>query len=204
MEIGSYLYLGLFVLLIILGVGYTMMCCGLSNVQPVENIVSVKLKAIFNNGLSVCGADMTIIARNDQVITFKPVFEDDYGNEASALGSIPVWSVSDEAVATIAVSEDGMQAVVTPTGKKGDCQVNMLVDADPSADEVPLVGTADITVMAGMARVVRLTGVLADKPTDPVETPQEPEVQPQSETPAEPEVATEPVQPEESTTPTQP
>lgn len=138
---------------------------------------SLKLKASFNNGLailSVEGIEMSIVARNDQVITFNPVFEDAHGNQVDVLGSNPAWSLSNQDVATLTVSEDGKQATVTPTGATGTVQLNLLVDADPGEAEEPLVGIADIQIVAGKARIIKLVGLVSDKPTE----------QPEPETPA--------------------
>lgn len=146
----------------------------------------LRLKAFFSNGSaiqSVEGIEMSIVARNDQLITFRPVFEDAFGNAVDVLGSNPVWSLSNQDVAVLTVSEDGKEAVVTPTGATGTVQLNLLVDADPGEAEEPLVGIADIQIVAGKARIIKLTGLVSDKPV--VESPA-----PQPEIPANPEQGT--------------
>lgn len=143
---------------------------------------SLKLKASFLNGSaiqSVQGIEMSIVARNDQVITFNPAFEDGYGNPVDVLGSNPVWSLSNQDVAVLSVSEDGKQATVTPTGATGTVQLNLLVDADPGEAEEPLVGIADIQIVAGKARIIKLVGLVSDKVA--VVSPE-----PEPETPAVP------------------
>lgn len=141
-----------------------------------------RLKMIFNDGLTVEGDAMSTLMRNDQVVTFKPVFRDSFGNEVDMLGSKPVWSLSDDAVGSLAVEEDGMTAVFTPSGLKGSTQVSVLVDADPGIGEEDLVGTADITVLSGKAVMVQLTGILGDKVVAPAEP--EPETPAPTEAPA--------------------
>lgn len=134
-----------------------------------RRIVALSMKV--GDNCFVQGVHMSTVVRSDQVVTFKPVFEDAFGNVADELGSTPVWSVSDESIGTLAVSENGMEAVFTPTGKKGTTQVSLLVDADPSAAEEELIGTADLQVLSGKAVSIKLAGVLSDRPAAPVETP---------------------------------
>ena len=147
---------------------------------------------------------MSIVIRNDQEVSFALAFEDKYGNAVTELGSTPVWSVSDEALATLKVSADGMAAVVVPQGPKGSVLVNVVVDADPDEDYEELLGQAEIAILSGKATVVRMSGVITDKveeePTDP-EVPVEPQ---EPVDPQEPEMPAEPEQPQAPQEPGQP
>lgn len=125
----------------------------------------IQLFCKLSNGLSFTGINMSIIARIDQQVTFSPVFKDAAGNTVSELGSVPSWSLSDDTVATIEVSADGFQAVVTPNGHLGDLEVNMVIDADPDADVEEVVAKATITFKAGKAVFVTLAGTVADVAT---------------------------------------
>ena len=137
-----------------------------------NKVASLSLIASIIDGDTIEGVSMTIVARNDQVVTFKVNFRDSFGNIVDLLGSVPAWSVSDNTLGTLTVSDDGLQAVFTPSGIKGNVQVAVLVDADPSAAEESLVGTADITVLSGKATVVQLEGILSDRqPVTPAPTP---------------------------------
>lgn len=128
---------------------------------------------------------MSIVARNDQEVTFSPVFEDEYGNKVS-LDAKPTWSLSNADVASLKVSEDGLSAVVTPTGLVGTVQLNVLIDADPGQGVEPLVGVADITIVGGKVKTIRLTGVVTDKVAAPAPAPVvEPTPAPTPEAPAE-------------------
>jgi hypothetical protein len=115
---------------------------------------------------------MSIIARNDQTVTFNVKFRDSFGNQVDQLGSVPAWSLSDAVIGALAVSADGLSAVFTPSGIKGNTQVSVLVDVDPGVAEEALVGTADITVLSGKATVVQLEGILADRAPAPTPTPE--------------------------------
>lgn len=117
------------------------------------------------NGLTATGVSMSIIARIDQKIDFSPAFQDAGGNPVAAadLGSVPAWSVSDANIATVSASADGMTATVTPTGKLGTVQVNMVVDADPSEGVEEINGTAEITFKAGKATFVTLSSTVGDQ-----------------------------------------
>ena len=157
---------------------------------PVK-IASVKLVYISPNGERVKGNQMSIVLRNDQQVGFALAFEDKYGNAVSELGSVPAWNVSDEALATLEVSEDGLSATVKPNGPKGSVLLNVVVDADPDEAYEELLGQAEIAILAGKATVVRLSGVITDQVAAPAPAPVEPE------DPAEPEVPTEPETPAE-------
>ena len=144
---------------------------------------------------------MSLIIRNDQEISFNLLFEDNYGNVVTQLGSVPNWTISDAELASIEASEDGMSAVFKSTGKVGSVQVNVSVDADPEEGVEQLLGQAEVTVLSGKARVVRLSGVISNVVPVVVEPKPETPVEPEPETPVEPE---QPANPETPVDPTQP
>lgn len=139
---------------------------------------------------------MSIVIRNDQSVSFALGFEDKYGNVVTEVGSTPVWSLSDDAVAALQVSEDGLSATVTPTAGRGSVLLSVVVDADPDEDYEELVGQAEIAIVAGKASVVRLSGVISDivaaEPA-PVEPTPEPAPEPAPVEPSPTEPAPEPV-----------
>lgn len=158
----------------------------------------IGLSVGFNGGLIIEGVSMSLVMRNDQVVTFAPVFKDSYGNDVDTLGSAPVWALSNPDVGSLEVSEGGLTAVFTPTGVKGATQVSLMVDSDPGDGVEALVGTADITVLSGKAVVVQLAGVLDNKPVQTVPSVTE---APVAETPAEPAPTEEPVEPQPTDAP---
>ena len=133
--------------------------------------ISLVFQANVDDGITIEGSNMGIIARNDQTVSFNVKFRDSFGNEVDQLGSVPAWSLSDPVIGSLAVSDNGLSAVFTPSGIKGNTQVSVLVDADPGVGEEALVGTADIIVLSGKASVVQLEGILADRVTPPAPTP---------------------------------
>lgn len=85
------------------------------------------------------------------------------GNPA-ALDGAPVWTSSDESVLTLVVSEDGLSCEAVTTGKLGVAQVKVTADADLGEGVVPLVGVADVEVVASQAVNLELkAGVPSDK-----------------------------------------
>lgn len=149
----------------------------------------IQLSVRFDNGITIKGKRMSIIARNDQTVSFSPVFKDTHGNVVTELGSVPSWSVSDAALATVVASEDGLIAVVTSTGVDGDVEVNMVVDADPSAAVEEVIGKANIIFKPGKATFVTLSGAVVDTPAAtaapaPTEAPVVTEAPVATETPA--------------------
>lgn len=158
---------------------------------------------------SFTGEKMSFVIRNDQAVEFTPVFEDAHGNVADELGSKPVWSVTDDSIATLVVAEDGLSAVLEPTGKKGTTRVDLIVDADPAAEiEEPVLAYAEVTVLSGKATMIRLLGAVIDKPAATVAPTEEPTLPPETEAPTEaptePPVTEEPTTPPVSEEPTEP
>ncbi len=152
------------------------------------------LSCLLPNGTIVKGNNMSVVMRNDQKISFTLAFEDNYGNPVTDLGSKPEWHVSDADLATLEVSEDGLSATVVPSGPRGSVLVSVKVDADPDEDYEELVGQAELSIVAGKATLIRMSGVLSDKSVAVVEP----------ETPVEPEQPTQPEQPEVPETPETP
>lgn len=80
---------------------------------------------------------------------------DKFGNDAKVDGA-PAWAVTDEALATIVVAEDGMSAVVTPVGPVGSLKVQVSADADLGEGVKPLLGELDLDLVAGDAEVLSI------------------------------------------------
>lgn len=168
---------------------------------PAKPKLSLTMLLTVSDGTTYKGNHMSLIIRNDQEISFNLLFEDNYGNVVTQLGSVPNWTISDAELASIEASDDGMSAVFKSTGKVGSVQVNVSVDADPEEGVEQLLGQAEVTVLSGKARVVRLSGVISNVVPVVVEPEPETPVEPEPETPAEPE---QPANPETPVDPTQP
>ena len=168
---------------------------------PAKPKLSLTMLLTVSDGTTYKGNNMSLIIRNDQEISFNLLFEDNYGNVVTQLGSVPNWTISDAELATIEASEDGMSAVFKSTGKVGSVQVNVSVDADPEEGVEQLLGQAEVTVLSGKARVVRLSGVISNVVPVVVQPKPETPAEPKPETPVEPE---QPANPETPVDPTQP
>ncbi len=168
---------------------------------PAKPKLSLTMLLTVSDGTTYKGNHMSLIIRNDQEISFNLLFEDNYGNVVTQLGSVPNWTISDAELASIEASEDGMSAVFKSTGKVGSVQVNVSVDADPEEGVEQLLGQAEVTVLSGKARVVRLSGVISNVVPVVVEPEPETPAEPKPETPVEPE---QPANPETPVDPTQP
>ena len=157
-----------------------------------------------NKGFIRRGKKVSTVIRNDQQVSFALAFQDAHGNPVTELGSVPEWQLDDDTLATLEVSEDGMSAVVRPTGQVGNVNLSVRVDADPDEDVEELLGQASIAILAGKAKVIKLSGVIADLEVPAAEEPveEEPVVpeQPEPEEPAEEEVPEE-IIPEDPTEP---
>ena len=72
------------------------------------------------------------------------------GNAARVDGA-PAWAVTDESAAKLEVAEDGMSAVLTPTGVAATFQVQVKADADLGEGVKELLGSLDVEVLSGEA-----------------------------------------------------
>lgn len=150
------------------------------------HIVYLRLSAKTDGNINFKGKHMAITIRNDQQVAFEVTFEDAFGNVVTALGSEPEWAVSDAELAVITTEEKGLKAVVKPTGKTGVVTVTVKVDADPAEAVDTIVGQAEIEIVAGKAKIIRLQGVIADQV--PASQPEQPaEGEPGQESPEQPQ-----------------
>lgn len=94
-------------------------------------------------------------------LSIQPV--DAKGNPAPVDG-VPLWEVTEPAVLSLAVAEDGLSAVVRPIGPVGFGQIKVSCDADLGEGIVAIGGVLDVEVIAGPATVVNVTpGVPEDE-----------------------------------------
>jgi hypothetical protein len=99
---------------------------------------------------------MTLILTDEQKaqLSIQPVTA--AGNPARVDG-VPVWTVSDDTVATVEVSEDGLSAWVVSTGKLGTTQVAVTIDADLGEGVRAVAATLDLQVIAAEAVSVTIS-----------------------------------------------
>jgi hypothetical protein len=84
-------------------------------------------------------------------LTATATYLDAKGNPTSP-GAVPAWTSSDESVATVSSSDDGLTATVTLTGKTGATQVTATdTESEGAEDDVISVGT--VSVVSGKAVV---------------------------------------------------
>jgi hypothetical protein len=80
--------------------------------------------------------------------TIQPV--DAHGNSAPVDG-IPVWTVSDATMLSVAPGADGMTCDILAVGKVGDAQATVTCDADMGAGVVEITGVVDFHLLAAQA-----------------------------------------------------
>lgn len=86
-----------------------------------------------------------ITLTDEQKVTATVEFKTAAGNAARVDG-VPVWSSSDESVATVQASDDGLTAVIF-AGAIGVAQIRVDADADLDADETrTITGLLDVEV----------------------------------------------------------
>jgi hypothetical protein len=100
---------------------------------------------------------LVLTATQQAALSFTVV--DAKGNPASIDGT-PTWSSVDPSTVMVEPATDGMTAVVKAVGPVTtpgtSVQVSVSVDADLGAGVTPLVGTLDVSVLAGTAVAVSL------------------------------------------------
>jgi hypothetical protein len=92
----------------------------------------------------------------------------DADNNATSPADTPVWTSSDESVATVSASADGLSATVAKTGTTGATIIG--VDAH-NDDGVDIHAQATLTVVASEAVSGEVTLTPAAAPAPPVEAP---------------------------------
>ena len=86
-------------------------------------------------------------------LSIQPI--DAKGNPAPVDG-IPAWSVANPEVASLAVSDDGLSAVLTATAP-GSTQVSVQADARLGPDVNTITGLLDVTVTPAEAVTIQIT-----------------------------------------------
>jgi hypothetical protein len=88
--------------------------------------------------------------------------KDAKGNPAKVDG-VPAWAVSDAALATLQVADDGMSAMIVPIGPIGSFKVQVSADADLTEGVKTILGELAIDLIGAEAVSVELT---AGEPVD--------------------------------------
>lgn len=97
-----------------------------------------------------------------QKLPISLAIKDIKGNAAKVDGA-PKWAVTNEALASLVVAEDGLSAVLSPVGPVGLLKVQVKADADLGEGVKEIVGELEIELVAGDAAVVELAaGVAVD------------------------------------------
>lgn len=96
---------------------------------------------------------LTLSVTQEVAVSIQPV--DARGNPAPVDG-VPAWAVSDGALLSLAVSDDGLSAVVTALGPVGVAQVTVTADARLGEEVREIVGTLDVTLVAAEAVALKL------------------------------------------------
>lgn len=82
--------------------------------------------------------------------------KDKFGNLAKVDGA-PTWAVTDSTLATVEVAEDGMSAVLKPSGSVGTLKVQVSADADLGEGVKSILGELDVELLAGEAVSVSIS-----------------------------------------------
>lgn len=99
--------------------------------------------------------------RIDQTEGFAIVLKDKAGNVIGSPDQKPQWGLSDPTKGDIAISDDGLSGVFTPSGQVGNVQLQALVQVGG----VPMQGTLDITLIPGGVASIDIV------PQEPVDEP---------------------------------
>lgn len=103
----------------------------------------------------------------NQQLPVSIVAEDKFGNPTGAFDSVPAWTLSDPTLGTVTPAADGLSAVLVPSGKLGNGQLQVL----GTADAKQISGSLDVVLIAGDAtQIVLQPGTPVDVPA-PVPAP---------------------------------
>jgi hypothetical protein len=102
------------------------------------------------DGIIISGELSMLTLQDNQTVSASIAPVDAKGNPAQVDG-VPSWSSSDPGLLTVVASADGLSAVIAAVGPLGTAQLQVAADADLGEGIVPLVATADITIVGGQA-----------------------------------------------------
>lgn len=121
----------------------------------VEVILCSDLEGVITYGVTMENL------RNDQTIRLFVQPVDKKGNPAAI--EAPTWNVSNSELATLAVAESGLEAILTPAGPLGTLVVSFEADGDLGSGVKKLAAATDVQIASGAA-VTLVMG--ADAPVD--------------------------------------
>lgn len=107
---------------------------------------------------------MALILTDEQECELAVAFKTGAGNPGQIDGT-PTWTVSNPGILDLAVSDDGLQALIRATGALGAAQVSVSADADLGAGVRAVSAVLDVTVQA--AEVVS-AGIVTGTPRSKV------------------------------------
>lgn len=117
-----------------------------------------------NQNYKRLGGKMFQKVTESKKFAIKPV--DAKGNLAQIDGA-PLWAVSDAALATLVVAEDGLSCELTPVGPLGSLLLQVKADADLGEGVKEIFGELQIDLVAGEAVAVEIAPVV-EVPAEPV------------------------------------
>lgn len=112
----------------------------------------------------------TMFQKVTETKKFKIKATDRFGNDAKIDGAAQ-FSLTDESLATVEVSEDGMSASVVPKGAIGSAKLQVKADADLGEGVKELLGELQLDFVAGDAEVIAISEEVEAAPVEeaPVE-----------------------------------
>lgn len=123
-------------------------------IGPFSEAGAVAPSAGCNHHRKRKAADLMLILTDSQQVVLSVAFLDKKGNPAQVDGA-PQWTVSDAALLSVTAAADGMSATVAAMGPttapNASVQVSVTADVDLGAGLKPLIGTLDVSIVAGEA-----------------------------------------------------
>jgi hypothetical protein len=122
-----------------------------------ENPPRIRWNVAISGKRKVSGEFLMIqIVENEYFVTNPLDVKSAKGNPASVEAGSVVFSSSDPAVLAVTDNGDGT-CRADAVGPVGNAQLIVTADADLGEGVVPITGTLDVTVVAGMAAVINVT-----------------------------------------------
>jgi hypothetical protein len=94
--------------------------------------------------------NFTMLLPDDKIVSASVTYTDAKGHPAKVDG-VPVWASDNTDVATVAASEDGMSATISPGSSLGTAQISVTADADLGEGTREVIGIGTVEVVAGEA-----------------------------------------------------
>lgn len=113
-----------------------------------QEATSVEFKSVYNliTKSHLVSPEMVYFISHREALKFRPVFKNQRDQVITSIDGLPEWSINDDSLGTLTVSDDSLTAVFVPFSKTGVVTIDILIDSDLSDNEKAILGTVTVHI----------------------------------------------------------